>query len=156
MPKIKPKRLGVAIDMTPMVDVAFLLLTFFMLASNFRPAEEVQIALPSSTSEIKLPESDVLTINVAKDGRLFVGTDRVPLMVKLFGDSAKFKASWPVPKDRLASTLVNARISNPKIRTVIKGDSEAEYGNVQDVMDVLQKINITRFNLVTELKRQAK
>ncbi|MGD0338533.1 MAG: biopolymer transporter ExbD [Bacteroidota bacterium] len=156
MPKIKPKRLGVAIDMTPMVDVAFLLLTFFMLASNFRPAEEVQIALPSSTSDIKLPESDVLTINVAKDGRLFVGTDRVPLMVKLFGEKAKFKASWPVPKERLASTLVSARISNPKIRTVIKGDAETSYGNVQDVMDVLQKINITRFNLVTELKRQAK
>ncbi len=156
MPKIKPKRLGVAIDMTPMVDVAFLLLTFFMLASNFRPAEEVQIALPSSTSDIKLPESDVLTINVAKDGRLFVGTDRVPLMVKLFGEKAKFKASWPVPKERLASTLISARISNPKIRTVIKGDAETSYGNIQDVMDVLQKINITRFNLVTELKRQAK
>lgn len=156
MPKIKPKRLGVAIDMTPMVDMAWLLLTFFMLASNFRPAEEVQIALPSSTSDIKLPESDVLTINIAKDGRLFVGTDRVPLMVKLFGEHAKFKASWPVPKDKLAATLVNARISNPKIRTVIKGDAETDYGNVQDVMDVLQKINITRFNLVTELKRQGK
>jgi biopolymer transport protein ExbD len=156
MPRIKPKRLGVAIDMTPMVDMAWLLLTFFMLASNFRPAEEVQIALPSSTSDIKLPESDVLTVNVAKDGRLFVGTDRVPLMVKLFGQQAKFKASWPVPKDKLASTLVNARISNPKIRTVIKGDADTDYGNVQDVMDVLQKINITRFNLVTELKRQAK
>lgn len=155
MPKIKPKRLGVAIDMTPMVDMAWLLLTFFMLASNFRPAEEVQIALPSSTSDIKLPESDVLTVNVAKDGRLFVGTDRVPLMVKLFGQQAKFKASWPVPKDKLASTLMNARISNPKIRTVIKGDSETDYGNVQDVMDVLQKIQITRFNLVTELKRQS-
>jgi biopolymer transport protein ExbD len=139
-----------------MVDMAWLLLTFFMLASNFRPAEEVQIALPSSTSDIKLPESDVLTVNVAKDGRLFVGTDRVPLMVKLFGQQAKFKASWPVPKDKLASTLINARISNPKIRTVIKGDADTEYGNVQDVMDVLQKINITRFNLVTELKPPTK
>ncbi len=154
MPKIKPKRLGVAIDMTPMVDMAWLLLTFFMLASNFRPAEEVTINLPSSHSDIKLPESDVLVINVSKDGRFFVGTDRVPLMVKLFGEQAKFKASWPVPKDKLATTIVNARISNPKIRTVIKGDIETDYGNVQDVMDVLQKVNITRFNLVTELKRK--
>ncbi len=154
MPKIKPKRLGVAIDMTPMVDMAWLLLTFFMLASNFRPAEEVTITLPSSHSDIKLPESDVLVINVSKDGRFFVGTDRVPLMVKLFGEQAKFKASWPVPKDKLATTIVNARISNPKIRTVIKGDIDTDYGNVQDVMDVLQKVNITRFNLVTELKRK--
>lgn len=156
MPKIKPKRLGVAIDMTPMVDMAWLLLTFFMLASNFRPAEEVTIALPSSTSNIKLPESDVLTINVAKDGRFFVGTDRVPLMVKLFGEAAKFKASWPVPKDKLAQTIITARSSNTKIRTVIKGDEATDYGNVQDVMDILQKVNVTRFNLVTELKRTGK
>ncbi len=154
MPKIKPKRLGVAIDMTPMVDMAWLLLTFFMLASNFRPAEEVTITLPSSRSDIKLPESDVLVINVSKDGRFFVGTDRVPMMVKLFGEQAKFKASWPVPKERLAKTIVDARMSNPKIRTVIKGDIETDYGNVQDVMDILQKVNITRFNLVTELKRK--
>ena len=44
MPKIKPKRHGVLIDMTPLVDVAFLLLTFFMLTTQFKPPEEVQIA----------------------------------------------------------------------------------------------------------------
>ncbi|MBI3193765.1 MAG: biopolymer transporter ExbD, partial [Ignavibacteriae bacterium] len=48
MPKFKKARIAVKIDMTPMVDVAFLLLTFFMLTTQFRPPEEVQIILPSS------------------------------------------------------------------------------------------------------------
>ena len=51
-------------DMTPMVDVAFLLLTFFMLTTQFRPPEEVQITLPSSHSAFKLPESHVMTLMV--------------------------------------------------------------------------------------------
>ena len=56
MPKFKPHRQGVRIDMTPLVDVAFLLLTFFMLTTQFKPPEEVVIELPSSHSEFKLPE----------------------------------------------------------------------------------------------------
>jgi len=42
---------------------------------------------------------------------------------------------------------------NPKLRTVIKGDKDADYGIAQDVMDILQKTKITRFNLVTNLER---
>jgi biopolymer transport protein ExbD len=57
MPKIKKHRLGVAIDNTPLVDVGFLLLTFFMLTTQFKPPEEVQIVLPSSHSAFKLPDA---------------------------------------------------------------------------------------------------
>jgi len=42
MPAVKVKRMGIAIDMTPLVDVAFLLLTFFMLTTKFKPQEEVE------------------------------------------------------------------------------------------------------------------
>ena len=51
MPKFKPHRQGYRIDMTPLVDVAFLLLTFFMLTTTFKPSEEVTIVLPASHSE---------------------------------------------------------------------------------------------------------
>ena len=51
----KPKsRVAIRIDMTPMVDVAFLLLIFFMSTTQFKPPEEVSVTLPSSTSEIKV------------------------------------------------------------------------------------------------------
>ena len=153
MPKIKRRRQGVLIDMTPLVDVAFLLLTFFMLTTQFKPQEEVTIELPSSNSQFKLPESDVMTILLAKDGRIFLGVDSQRLRGRLFGKENELKASVEVPKDRLADKLIEARTANPKLRTVIRGDKGADYGVAEDVMDILQKTKITRFNLVTALEK---
>jgi biopolymer transport protein ExbD len=133
--------------------VAFLLLTFFMLTTQFKPTEEVTIILPSSHSEYKLPESDVMTVNVAEDGRIFLGVDSQHLRKRLFGSENELKASVQIEKSQLANYLVQARTMNPRLRTVIKGDRNAEYGVVEDVMDVLQKTQITRFNLVTDLAR---
>ena len=155
MPKFKPHRQGVHIDMTPLVDVAFLLLTFFMLTTQFRPQEEVTIELPSSHSQTKLPESDVMTINIAKDGRIFLGFDNQILRGRLFGKENELKASVQVEKGQLGNLLVQARTMNPKLRTVIKGDKLAEYGMAEDVMDILQKTQITRFSLITDLARSA-
>jgi len=153
MPKFKPKRLGIRIDMTPLVDVAFLLLTFFMLTTQFRPEEVVTIALPSSHSEFKLPESDVLMLSLSADGRIFMSLDSQLLRRRIFGRENELKSGIEVPKERLAELLVQARTANPKLRTVIKGDKEAEFGVAEDVMDILQKTRITRFNLITDLER---
>jgi biopolymer transport protein ExbD len=151
MPKFKPHRQGVRIDMTPLVDVAFLLLTFFMLTTQFKPPEEVSITLPSSHSEFKLPESDVMTINIAEDGRIFLGLDSQILRGRLFGKENELKASILVEKDQLGNLLVQARTMNPKLRTVIKGDRNSDYGVTEDVMEILVKTQITRFSLVTNL-----
>jgi biopolymer transport protein ExbD len=72
MPKNKPKRSGPSIDMTAMCDVAFLLLTFFMLTAKAKPQETVVIDTPSSISETKLPDAGTLTIMVNKDGKVFM------------------------------------------------------------------------------------
>jgi biopolymer transport protein ExbD len=66
MGKIKTKRIGIAIDMTPLVDVAFLLLIFFMTTTQFKPPEKDKITLPESNSEAKAPETGVITIAVTK------------------------------------------------------------------------------------------
>jgi biopolymer transport protein ExbD len=155
MPKFKPHRQGVRIDMTPLVDVAFLLLTFFMLTTQFKPTEEVTIELPASHSDYKLPESDVMTVNLAKDGRIFLGLDSQLLRRRLFGKENELKASIQVKQEELANYLIQARTANPKLRTVIKGDKEADYGTAEDVMNILQKVQITRFNLVTNLSTSA-
>jgi len=153
MPK-KPKkgRVGVRIDMTPMVDVAFLLLTFFMLTTQFRPPTEVEVILPDSHSAIKLPESDVITVSVNKEGRIFMGVDSQIVRVKVFGEENKLRLDLPVDKAELEQKLIQARVANPRLRTVLKVDRDAEYGLVMDVMDILEKVNITRFNLVTNLE----
>lgn len=154
MPKIKKRRIGVAIDNTPMVDVAFLLLTFFMLTTQFRPPEEVQIILPSSHQTFKLPESDVMTVTISKDNRIFLGFDSQHLTGKIFGPENKLRAGVEVTTKELPDLLIRARIANHKLRTVVKGDKEAEYGLAEDVMDILQKTNITRFNLVTDFEKE--
>ncbi len=155
MPKIKKPRVGFKLDMTPMVDVAFLLLTFFMLTTQFRPPEEVQVTLPSSHSAIKLPESNVMTITVAKSGTIYLSVDSQNLRVALFGPAARLKEAIEVKTEDLQNLLVQARVSNPRLRTVIKADKDVEYGPISDVIDILGATKITRFNLVTELERDA-
>jgi biopolymer transport protein ExbD len=75
MPKIKLKRQSIRMDMTAMCDVAFLLLTFFILTTKFRPNEPVQVDIPASTAQIPLPEKDILMVSVGNDGRIFFGVD---------------------------------------------------------------------------------
>ena len=74
--------------MTPMSDVMVLLLTFFMLTSTFVKNEAVKVATPSSVSEIKVPETNVLTILCDKDGRIFVGLDTPGKMQDLLSGMA--------------------------------------------------------------------
>jgi biopolymer transport protein ExbD len=73
MPKVKPKRKNPSIDMTAMVDVAFLLLTFFILTTKFRAEDRIVVDTPTSVSEIKIPATDLFTITVDKSGLVAIG-----------------------------------------------------------------------------------
>jgi len=152
MPRIKKKRVAIRIDMTPLVDVAFLLLTFFMLTTVFKPAEEVEIKFPTSHSEIKLPEANTMTIFVSKDSKLLLGFDSAILMEKMFGQEKRLRQASEVKLDELGELLIKARMSNPKLVTIVKADADSEYGVVSDVIDILQKVQITRFNMVTNFE----
>ena len=70
MPKIKIPKSSPSIDMTPMVDLAFLLVTFFMLAASFRASEPVTVNTPSSISDKFIPEN-VVMVTIDLDGRVF-------------------------------------------------------------------------------------
>jgi biopolymer transport protein ExbD len=94
-----------------------------------------------------------MMISVTKDGRIFLGLDSQILRERLFGVEGKYKASMEVTKNDLANFLIQARIANPRLRTVVKGDKGAPYGPIEDVMTVLQQTKITRFNLVTDLEK---
>lgn len=152
MPKIKKSRIGIKLDMTPMVDVAFLLLTFFMLTTQFRPPEEVEVILPSSHSVFKVPELNVITISIAKEGKIFFGVDAQSMRIYLFSEESKLKLAVEVELSALPGLLRKARAKNPGLYTVIKADKDAEYGPIQDVMDILGAAQVTRFNLVTDLE----
>ncbi|HRP33295.1 MAG TPA: biopolymer transporter ExbD [Agriterribacter sp.] len=75
MPKAKIARKSTWVDMTAFVDVSFLILTFFILATKFKPEEPVEVKFPSSVSADKVPESDAFMVTIDKDGRVFVQMD---------------------------------------------------------------------------------
>ncbi len=72
MAKVKMSKKATIIDMTAMCDVAFLLLTFFILTATARQPEPLPVDTPSSTVQTKLPESDLATITIG-DGKVFFG-----------------------------------------------------------------------------------
>ena len=75
MPKIKVPKKSPSLDMTPMVDLAFLLVTFFMLTTKFRPDEPVIVDQPSSVSEISLPDKGVIMLTIDAKGRVFFNVE---------------------------------------------------------------------------------
>jgi biopolymer transport protein ExbD len=138
----KMKRIGIKLDMTPMVDVAFLLLIFFMSTSQFDPPQKVPITLPDSHSNLKVPESDVLVLSIAKDSRLFWQISKNPQQET---DLAS-----------LENLVLEQRRRNPRLRVAIKADKDSDYGVMEDVMATMQKTNTITFSLVTELLKSEK
>ena len=72
----KIKKKSTFIDMTAMSDVTVLLLTFFMLTASFVKKEPVQVVTPASISEIKIPETNIMSILVDPEGRIFMSLDK--------------------------------------------------------------------------------
>ena len=149
------RRIGIAIDMTPMVDVAFLLLIFFMLTTQFKPPEKDKITLPESNSEAKSPESDIITIAVVAPKPENANQGLVRVIYRRGGE----EVNQPIPPDAvktdLGGILTRARSANPAARMIVKMDKDAPYGIMADMMSALQQANAPRFNVQTDLEGAA-
>jgi biopolymer transport protein ExbD len=86
----KVPRKSTSIDMTAMCDVAFLLLTFFMLATKFKPAEPVVVRTPNSVAEIPQPDNSVL-ITIDSGGKIYLDYDDKKAKVALINRVVKDK-----------------------------------------------------------------
>jgi biopolymer transport protein ExbD len=147
----KKRRIGIAIDMTPMVDVAFLLLIFFMCTTQFKPPEKDKIVLPESNSEAKSPESDIITISVTSPKPEYGNQSAVRVIYVQRGEEVTRELLPETVKTDMGLVLSNARAANPRARVIVKMDKEAQYGIMADMMSALQEAKAPRFNVQTEL-----
>ena len=139
------RRIGIAIDMTPMVDVAFLLLIFFMCTTVFKPPEKDKITLPESNSEAKAPESGIITIAVTK-------LPSVRVIWRQSGNEVNREVLPDNVAAELGTVLSTARSANPAARMIVKMDKDAPYGVMADMMVALQEAKAPRFNVQTDLE----
>lgn len=128
------------INMTPMIDVTFLLLTFFLLASHFHSAGMIDIKLPQPDENQALDRrfKEKVIVNV-----LDQGPDREPALT--FG--ATPVASMIELADRLN---VVSRI-NPQAQVILRADRSLPYGEVRQVMELIAAQNLTRLQVAAEL-----
>ncbi|NLP11721.1 biopolymer transporter ExbD [bacterium] len=129
----KKKRLNVRIDMTPMVDVVMLLITFFMLTTVFNTPQTMEINLPpDDKTEVEVAESSLLTLRVLADGSIYwnQGVENAQMV--------EFK--------NLHKLLVERLAANPKLICLVKVEREGTYKMMVDIMDELSIANITRFS----------
>ncbi len=149
----KMRRIGIAIDMTPMVDVAFILLIFFMCTTQFKPPEKDKITLPDSNSPAKSPESDIITIAVTAPKPENNFQSQVRVVFRQGGQEVDRLIAPESVKMDLGSVLSTARAANPKSRVLVKMDRGASFGVMADMMAAFQEANATRFNVQTNLMK---
>jgi biopolymer transport protein ExbD len=133
--KKKKKRAGVHIDMTPMVDVAMLLLTFFMLTTVFNKPQTMELNLPPEKDiTVEVAASTLLTVRVEPNMSIYWSMGNEPTALKKIA----FKELRPLLVERLRSI--------PKLITLVQIDRDAKYNDMVDIMDELNLANITKFS----------
>ena len=143
----RPKRrISIRIDMTPMVDIAFLLLIFYMVSTVFSMPQAMEINLPpiEDTDMVEVKESNLLTIRVDQEGRYWWNMktptpENLPLLLPTdpdISDSVLYKLN----SDTLRSLLLEQNRANSKLNTLILIHREANYSDMVNILDEIDLI----------------
>jgi biopolymer transport protein ExbD len=144
----KPKRIGIKIDMTPMVDVAFLLLIFFMCTTVFRKPQALEINLPPDpNAKVEIAESNVMTL------RVLAPADSSQTTARAFWRLAK-EPFQEVGIEKLQAIFEAEGKKNPKLVVLVKIDRKAKYQYMVSIIDQLQFAELHRFSLAPLLPEE--
>ncbi|MEQ1831882.1 MAG: biopolymer transporter ExbD [Candidatus Eisenbacteria bacterium] len=131
----RPKRrVGIRMDMTPMVDVAFLLLIFFMVTTVFRTPKALEINLPPKDAKVDVKESNTMSIRILKDGRLYW---------------QRGGKSFPWNRSSVGQLhdVLTPFAGQSELIMIVKVDREAEFENMVNALDELHGAKLTRFSI---------
>lgn len=139
--KVRSKKQSTKIDMTPMVDLAFLLLTFFILTTTFLKPYVFPLTMPEPVKDTdlvpRLPEKNALSVVLAEGNKIYwwIGLDEPP------------KAS-DYSKDGIRRTLVEENKENPDVMVLIKPMDGSRYANMVDILDEVTIAGVQRYAIV--------
>jgi biopolymer transport protein ExbD len=118
------------VNITPMLDLAWNLLVVFIVMVT-AAVQGIQVNLPKASAAPQISKPSTKAITIASDGQIYLD-------------------AYPVTMDQLESMLSQYKASNPDFPVVVKGDSQIYYQQVIDILDLLQKLEITQLGLVTQ------
>ena len=140
--KIRAKKASTKIDMTPMVDLAFLLLTFFMLTTTFNKPQTMEIIMPEKPKDEKeqpeVNEKKVLTLLLGKNDKIYWYQGITDPTVEVTDFSA----------DGIRKTLLSYNAAVKDLLVLIKPSDDSRYKNVVDILDEMNITNMQRFAMV--------
>jgi biopolymer transport protein ExbD len=139
------RRVAIRIDMTPMVDVAFLLLIFFMVTTVFRQPQAMEMNLPPKDAKVQVAASNVMS--------LFVAANRQ--MLWQMGEVGKGTLATTTMKDLHQLFIDNAKL-NPDLIILVKVNRTAPYETMVDIMDELEIANMSKFSLIPMTEDESK
>ncbi|AOI63305.1 biopolymer transporter ExbD [Burkholderia territorii] len=122
------------INITPMLDLAYVLLIIFIIMTT-ASVQGIKVDLPKASSSASLAKPKTKAITVADSGQVFLD-------------------AYPVTMDELESRLRTEKASNPEFPIVLKGDAAVQYQKVMDVLDLLRRLDLSQVGLVTGKAKQ--
>jgi biopolymer transport protein ExbD len=135
----KARRLGVRIDMTPLVDVAFLLLTFFMYTTTMSRPQTMEINLPPDKEvKVEIAESNLLTLRMNEKGDIFWNTG--------------IDAPKKLDPSTIRSFLREKVQGNPKLVVLLKIERTGKYNQMVNMIDEFGLSRVERFSLAPLLE----
>ena len=118
------------INITPMLDLAYVLLIIFIIMTT-ATVQGMKVNLPRASAQQSLAENKTKAITITRDGRIFLDT-------------------IPVTLHELEQRLVQQKALTADFPVVIKGDGQSQYQTIMDVLDLLGRLNITQVGLATK------
>jgi len=131
------KKADYLVDITPLVDVVFLMLIFFMVSTSFKAASSLKLELPSSQSKTQQTEQKEVIVSIDSSGQLYVQDE-------------------PVKDGDLRRRVLNVSKGDPNMRVVLRADANARHKRVVYVLDTVRALGMGKVGIATSTSQPSK